>query len=179
MPPLRREPQTRKTPVVILTARSSEEEVAAGLDAGADDYVTKPFSVRELVARAHAVMRRAGRSFEEKPYRDARLTVDFAAMRATLDGSRVRLTRMEFEVLAELARSAGRLVTRERLIEKVWGRDHAGATKTLGVHVMRLRRKLGCTGDCIETVVGVGYRFKGFRAKAEGAARARAAVARS
>lgn len=174
---LRREPSTRRTPVIIVSARSSESEVAAGLDAGADDYVTKPFSMRELLARVRAVIRRFGQTFDSELYRDARLSIDFASMLVTLDGARVRLTRMEFRLLAELARSAGRLLTRERLVEQVWGHDYEGDERTLDVHVRRLRRKLGGAGECIETVIGVGYRFAGFRSPVERQASAKAAGA--
>lgn len=174
---LRREPPTRRTPIIMLTALSSEAEIAEGLDAGADDYVTKPFSMRELVARARAVMRRAGLSFGRQAYEDSRLTVDYAAMLATLDGRRVRLTRLEFEILAEMTRSAGKVLTRERLMERLWGYDHGGDTNTLTVHVTRLRRKLGDTGRCIETVVGVGYCFKGFAAGGNDVVRIKAAGA--
>jgi DNA-binding response OmpR family regulator len=159
---LRREPATRRTPIIMVTARSSESEIVTGLDAGADDYVTKPFSVRELTARVKSVTRRAGSLVGGGQYRDVRLIVDFGAMLVTLDGGRVRLTRKEFELLAALAKSAGRVLTRERLIEDVWGFDYGGDPRTLDVHIRRLRHKLGCTGDCIETVIGVGYRFAGF-----------------
>ncbi len=165
---LRREPRTRRTPIIMVTARSSEAEIVTGLDAGADDYVTKPFSVRELTARVKSVTRRAGNPFGEGQYRDVRLTIDFGAMLVTLDGARVRLTRREFELLAALAKSEGRVLARERLIEEVWGLEYEGDPRTLDVHIRRLRHKLGCVGECIETVIGVGYRFAGFGTEGEG-----------
>jgi DNA-binding response OmpR family regulator len=157
---LRREPRTRRTPVIILTARGSESERVAGLELGADDYVTKPFSVRELVARVRAVLRRAGES-AAPAYEDARLRVDFGEMSVACRGREVRLTRKEFGLLRALARRPGRVMTRDRLLDEVWGQQYYGDTRTLDVHVRRLRQKLGACGGCIETVIGTGYRFKG------------------
>ncbi|HEX8291321.1 MAG TPA: response regulator transcription factor [Pyrinomonadaceae bacterium] len=158
---LRREPATRRTPLIILTARGSEAERVAGLDLGADDYVTKPFSVRELVARVRALLRRSGES-SAAAYEDARLRVDFGEMRVACGGVEVKLTRKEFGLLAALARRPGSVATRDRLLDEVWGHEYYGDTRTLDVHVRRLRQKLGGCGGCVETVVGVGYRFKGF-----------------
>ena len=161
---LRREPSTRRTPIIILTARESESERVAGLELGADDYVTKPFSVRELMARVRAVLRRS----EEAAvtfYRDERLQVHIEDMRVACDGAEVRLTRKEFALLAVLARRHGRVATRTQLLDEVWGHEYYGDTRTLDVHVRRLRQKLGDCGECIETVVGVGYRFVGCEAK--------------
>src|SRR2546423_9320108 len=157
---LRREPATRRTPIIMLTARTSEADRVAGLDLGADDYISKPFSVRELMARVRAVMRRADETASAR-YEDTRLTIDFNDMRATCDGTPVRLTRKEFSLLAALARAAGRVATRQQLLDNVWGYEYYGDTRTLDVHIRRLRQKLGPCGDCIETVVGVGYRFVG------------------
>ncbi|HEX8688018.1 MAG TPA: response regulator transcription factor [Pyrinomonadaceae bacterium] len=165
---LRREPRTRRTPVIILTARGSEPERVAGLELGADDYVTKPFSVRELVARVRAVLRRSGDS-SAAGYEDARLRVDFVGMRASCGGAEVRLTRKEFGLLAALARRPGRVAPRQQLLDEVWGRQYYGDTRTLDVHVRRLRQKLGGCGGCVETVVGVGYRFVGCAAGVEDA----------
>ena len=157
---LRREPQTRRTPIIMLTARASEADRVAGLDLGADDYITKPFSVRELVARVRAVMRRADESAAPR-YEDGRLSVDFAEMRVACDGLQVKLTRKEFALLEMLARAVGRVATRQQILDNVWGYEYYGDTRTLDVHIRRLRQKLGECGDCIETVVGVGYRFAG------------------
>ena len=163
---LRREPATRRTPIIILTARGSEAERVAGLDLGADDYVTKPFSVRELAARVRAVLRRAGES-SAAAYEDARLRVHFDDMRVCCGGAEVKLTRKEFGLLAALARRPGRVATRDRLLDEVWGQQYYGDTRTLDVHVRRLRQKLGECGGCVETVVGVGYRFVGCAAGGE------------
>ena len=161
---LRREPQTRRTPVIILTARGSESERVAGLELGADDYVTKPFSVRELLARVRAVLRRAEES-AAPAYEDGRLRVHFEEMNVVCDGAEVRLTRKEFGLLAALARRPGRVATRNQLLDEVWGHQYYGDTRTLDVHIRRLRSKLGACGGCIETVIGVGYRFVGCPAR--------------
>ena len=155
---LRREPATRRTPIIILTARGSESERVAGLELGADDYVTKPFSVRELVARVRAVLRRADES-SASTYEDERLRINFDEMQVACQGAEVRLTRKEFGLLAALARRPGRVATRNQLLDEVWGQEYYGDTRTLDVHIRRLRQKLGGCGDCIETVIGVGYRF--------------------
>jgi DNA-binding response OmpR family regulator len=155
---LRREPATRRTPIIIVTACTSEADVARGLDLGADDFVRKPFSVRELLARVRAVLRRAECDTTTR-YEDSRLTVDFARVRVACAGNEVRLTRKEFALLTALVASAGRVATREYLLDNVWGFNHYGDTRTLDVHVHRLRQQLGACGDSIETVVGVGYRF--------------------
>jgi DNA-binding response OmpR family regulator len=160
---LRREPQTRRTPIIILTARGSESERVEGLELGADDYVTKPFSVRELVARVRAVLRRADES-SATTYEDARLRINFEEMKVACAGQEVKLTRKEFGLLSTLARRAGRVVTRNQLLDEVWGLQYYGDTRTLDVHVRRLRQKLGACADCIETVIGTGYRFKGYSA---------------
>ena len=157
---LRREPATRRLPVIMLTARSSEADRVGGFDVGADDYITKPFSVRELMARVRAVLRRADEHASDI-YEDNRLRIDFANMHVACDGQEVKVTRKEFALLAALARSAGRVATRQRLLDDVWGHQYYGDTRTLDVHIRRLRQKLGLCDEAIETVVGVGYRFVG------------------
>jgi two-component system, OmpR family, alkaline phosphatase synthesis response regulator PhoP len=156
----RREPITRRTPIIILTAKSSESDRVTGLDLGADDYITKPFSVRELMARVRAVLRRAD-EIAAKNYEDDRLMIDFGDVRVSCDGQRIKLTNKEFTLLAVLARSPDRVVTRQQLLDSVWGYSYYGDARTLDVHIRRLRQKLGDCGECIETVVGVGYRFIG------------------
>jgi len=157
---LRREPATRRTPIIMLTARTSEVDRVAGLDLGADDYITKPFSVRELMARVRAVLRRTDESSSPR-YADEHLSIDFADMRVTCDGAGVKLTRKEFALLAMLAKTNSRVATRQQILDNVWGYEYYGDTRTLDVHIRRLRQKLGDCGECIETVVGVGYRFVG------------------
>jgi DNA-binding response OmpR family regulator len=163
---LRREPVTRRTPIIMLTARASESDRVAGLDTGADDYITKPFSVRELTARVRAVLRRTEEGVESG-YEDARLQIDYANMRVTCDRAGVTLTRKEFALLSTLARSSGRVATRQRLLDDVWGHQYYGDQRTLDVHIRRLRAKLGACSDCIETVVGTGYRFVGCAERAQ------------
>src|SRR5215203_5627459 len=159
---LRREPATRRTPIIMLTARGSESERVAGLELGADDYVTKPFSVRELIARVRAVLRRADES-SAVGYEDERLQINFEEMRVVCTGQEVKLTRKEFGLLTSLVRRRGRVATRNQLLDEVWGQQYYGDTRTLDVHIRRLRQKLGEGGECIETVIGIGYRFVGSR----------------
>ena len=157
---LRREPQTRRTPILMLTAKTSESDRVAGLDIGADDYITKPFSVRELLARVRAVLRRVDES-SAKTYEDDLLKIDFDDVRVVCSGNRIKLTNKEFTLLSVLAKSTDRVVTRQQLLDNVWGYSYYGDARTLDVHIRRLRQKLGECGECIETVVGVGYRFTG------------------
>ena len=159
---LRQRPETRQLPIIMLTARTSESERVAGLDLGADDYVTKPFSLRELGARVRAVLRRRKGSAEDarpKTYQGRHLEADFDAVSIRVDGSPVRLTRREFELLRYLVQNKNRVVSRDRLLERVWGYDRLVETRSVDVHVGRLRSKLGAAGRQIETVVGLGYRF--------------------
>ena len=158
---LRREPATRRTPIIMLTARGSESERVAGLELGADDYVTKPFSVRELVARVRAVLRRSQEDDAAASYEDGALSIRFEEMQVFCRGAEVRLTRKEFGLLTALARRRGRVAPRDHLLDEVWGQQHHGDTRTLDVHIRRLRAKLGACGGCVETVIGVGYRFVG------------------
>lgn len=159
---LRREPMTESTPIIMLTAKAAETDKIAGLDTGADDYIVKPFSTKEVIARVRAVLRRSEK--EEAPrYEDARMSVDFADMRVLCGGSDVKLTRKEFALLTHLITNTGRVATRQQLLDNVWGYSYFGDTRTLDVHIRRLRQKLGDCGDCIETVVGIGYRFLGHK----------------
>jgi DNA-binding response OmpR family regulator len=158
---LRTRPATAKTPIIMLTARTTESDRVQGLDAGADDYITKPFSPRELAARVRAVMRR-GRPDEPGPppvYRGEHLVADFDAVSIAVDGEQIRLTRREFELLRYLVENRNRVLSRDRLLERVWGYDRMIETRSVDVHVGRLRGKLGAAGRQIETVVGLGYRF--------------------
>jgi two-component system, OmpR family, alkaline phosphatase synthesis response regulator PhoP len=155
---LRRETLTEKTPIIMLTAKAAEADKIAGLDIGADDYIIKPFSVKEVVARVRAVLRRTNETTIEI-YQDDRILIDFADMRVTCGEENVKLTRKEFALLVHLVKSAGRVATRQQLLDSVWGYSYFGDTRTLDVHIRRLRQKLGDCGNCIETVVGVGYRF--------------------
>jgi two-component system, OmpR family, alkaline phosphatase synthesis response regulator PhoP len=162
----RREPLTRRTPIIILTAKGSESDRVTGLDLGADDYITKPFSVRELLARVRAVLRRLDENASQN-YEDDQLTIDFADIRTVCNGRKIKLTNKEFSLLSVLAKSTDRVVTRQQLLDSVWGYSYYGDARTLDVHIRRLRQKLEECGDCIETVVGVGYRFTGCAGKTE------------
>jgi two-component system response regulator RegX3 len=157
-------------PIVILTARGTETDRIVGLELGADDYVVKPFSGAEVIARIRAVLRRAAPAVAsaaeepEAPISIDALHVDLAARRATLDGEELALSRKEFDLLAELVRNAGRVVTREDLMDRVWDENWFGSTKTLDVHVRWLRGKLGESAEnahYLHTVRGVGFRFRG------------------
>jgi DNA-binding response OmpR family regulator len=158
---LRSRPATATLPIIMLTARTAESDRVAGLDLGADDYVTKPFSLRELGARVRAVLRRrqSAAAPANTVYRGARLTADFDAVAVSVDGQAVRLTRREFELLRFLVENKNRVLSRDRLLERVWGYDRFIETRSVDVHVGRLRSKLGAAGAQIETVVGLGYRF--------------------
>jgi len=157
---LRREPLTENTPIIMLTAKAAETDKIAGLELGADDYIVKPFSVKEVVARVRAVLRRVEKEGAPK-YEDERMAIDFADMRVLCAGDDVKLTRKEFALLAHLVKNTGRVATRQQLLDNVWSYNYFGDTRTLDVHIRRLRQKLGDCGNCIETVVGVGYRFIG------------------
>lgn len=160
---LRARPATQHVPIIMLTARATEVDRVSGLDLGADDYVTKPFSLRELAARVRAVLRRPHTTPADTPtsqvYRGAHLMADFDAVAIEVDGTPVRLTRREFELLQCLVENRNRVLSRDRLLERVWGYDHVIETRSVDVHVGRLRAKLGAAGDQIETVVGLGYKF--------------------
>jgi DNA-binding response OmpR family regulator len=159
---LRRESLTERTPVIMLTAKAAETDKIAGLDTGADDYIVKPFSVKEVIARVRAVLRRSEKEAAPK-YQDTRISVDFDDIRLTCDGSDIKLTRKEFALLEHLIKNLGRVATRQQLLDNVWGYSYFGDTRTLDVHIRRLRQKMGDCGGCIETVVGVGYRFPDFK----------------
>jgi DNA-binding response OmpR family regulator len=157
---LRAKSPTKDIPIIMLTARGSESDRVAGLDMGADDYISKPFSLRELSARVRAVLRR-GRGEIEAPtiYQGERLFADFDAVNVRVDGQPIKLTRREFELLKYLIDNRNRVLSRDRLLERVWGYDRVIETRSVDVHVGRLRMKLGSAGHHIETVVGLGYRF--------------------
>jgi len=150
------------TPVLMLTARGQEADKVLGLELGADDYITKPFSLRELTARVRVALRRTVH-VDDRPaagsYRDAHIVADFDAVAVSVDGESIRLTRREFELLQFLVQNKNRVISRDRLLERVWGYDRSIETRSVDVHVGRLRTKLRVAGRQIETVVGLGYRF--------------------
>jgi DNA-binding response OmpR family regulator len=158
---LRSRSEGRHVPIIMLTARTSEDDRVTGLELGADDYVTKPFSLRELTARVRAVLRRSELK-EDVPllaYRGSHLVADFDAVSVAVNSESVRLTRREFELLRYLVQNKNRVVSRDRLLERVWGYDRSVETRSVDVHVGRLRSKLGDASRQIETVIGLGYRF--------------------
>ncbi len=152
-------------PIIMLTAREAEVDRVVGLELGADDYVTKPFSTRELVARIKAILRRAPlveAVEDEVPVEAAGVRVDRARHEVQVDGGSVELPPKEFELLAYLVEHAGRVLTRGQLIDEIWGSDYVGDTKTLDVHIRRLRTRVESDPHApqrIQTVRGVGYRF--------------------
>ena len=156
-----------EVPIIMLTARGEETDRIVGLEMGADDYIVKPFSAREVAARIRAVLRRAtgeqrGATVRDGPLVAGRLTLDPGRRSATHDGRELELTRKEFELLELLLREAGSVISRERLLDEVWDVNWFGSTKTLDVHVSSLRRKLGDDSAApryIHTVRGVGFRF--------------------
>ena len=158
---LRSRPATAQVPIIMLTARTAETDRVTGLDLGADDYITKPFSLRELAARVRAVLRRRGRTDDGAAaiYTGTHLRADFDAVAVSVDGDPIKLTRREFELLKFLVENRNRVMSRDRLLERVWGYDRDVETRSVDVHVGRLRAKLKSAGPQIETVVGLGYRF--------------------
>jgi two-component system KDP operon response regulator KdpE len=144
-------------PIIVLSAVGDEEEKVRALEAGADDYVTKPFGPRELVARLQAALRRAGHEPDEPVVRADGLELDLAARVVRVDGAEVHLTPIEFDLLRTLARHRGRLLTHRALLVEVWGPEYANDTAVLRTHIANLRRKIG--SDHIRTDPGVGYRF--------------------
>jgi two-component system phosphate regulon response regulator PhoB len=154
------DPRTRAVPVVMLTARGEELDRVVGFELGADDYVVKPFSMRELVLRVKAVLRRAGQQGGDRPRSElGPIRLDVEAHRCTIAGEEVSLTPLEFRLLATLMTRAGRVQSRERLLTDVWEMSSELETRTVDTHVKRLREKLGPARDLLETVRGVGYRL--------------------
>lgn len=159
---LRQDPVTHAVPLVMLTARGDEVDRVLGLELGADDYVVKPFSPREVVARVRAVLRRSRPTAGTTPVTVGPLQIDAAAHTVSVDGVAVNLTRREFDLLRALVEAGGRVLSREFLLDRVWGYTAAGEieSRTVDVHVRRLRQKLGPAGQRIGTVTGVGYRLE-------------------
>jgi len=158
---LRAQSTTGSVPIIMLTARVDESDKVSGLELGADDYVSKPFSVKELVARVRTVLRRSDQTPAVPRVLVAGvIELDEPRRRVKVEGREVTLTRKEFDLLGDLMRHRGRVLSRSHLLERVWGYDHSGTTRTVDVHVRQLRKKLGPPADgYIDTVVGVGYRL--------------------
>jgi DNA-binding response OmpR family regulator len=157
---IRRQTSTAHVPIIIVSARAEEVDRVLGLEMGADDYVVKPFSLKELAARAKVALRRASGSGEApQGYRDENWEIDFEAYVVRYRGEEIRLTHKEFELFRYLVERPGRVLTRERLLERIWGWETEVDARSIDAHVRRLRIKLGPARDHVETVVGLGYRF--------------------
>ena len=158
---VRDESATRDVPVLLLTARAAEMDKLLGFEHGADDYLTKPFSPRELVARVKALLKRTKPTDPVRVLESGDLRIDEPAREATFRGKALTLTPREFDLLSFFARHPGRVLSRDELLRKVWGYDYLGETRTVDVHVRRLRQKLGDERHTIETVLGAGYKWVG------------------
>lgn len=153
--------RTRDIPVIMVTAKGAEYDKVIGLDSGADDYVTKPFGMMELVSRIKAVLRRTGKTQDQAEMEISGVRINTKKHEVTVDGMKVTLTLKEFELLERLMRNRNIVLTRDQLLMDIWGYDFDGETRTVDVHVRTLRQKLGEKGNIIETVRGVGYRIGG------------------
>ncbi len=158
---------TSSVPIIMLTAKDSEVDIVVGLELGADDYVTKPYSARELLARMRAVLRRFSQvdaDLDDRVLEGGRVVLDIDRHTVAVDGSEISMPLKEFELLEVLMRNAGRVLTRGQLIDRVWGSDYFGDTKTLDVHIKRIRSRIELnpgTPEMLVTVRGLGYRFEG------------------
>lgn len=153
--------KTKEIPVIMVTAKGAEYDKVVALDGGADDYVTKPFGMMELVSRIKAVLRRVKKDKEDGVYVLGDLKLDVKKHEVQVMGATISLTLKEFELLGCLVRNQNIVLTRDKLLEEIWGYDFDGETRTVDVHVRTLRQKLGAAGEIIETVRGVGYRIGG------------------
>lgn len=155
---LRVRPDTRKLPIIMLTARGSEYDTVIGLDSGADDYIPKPFRMMELISRIRALLRRSEDHGAEE-YQAGNLYVCPAGHVVTVDNKKINLTLKEYEVLCLLLKNSGTVLSRTQLLNQVWGYEFDGESRTVDVHIRTLRQKLGTAGDLVETVRGVGYKI--------------------
>ena len=156
---LKNSSKTKDIPVIMVTAKGTEYDKVIGLDSGADDYVTKPFGMMELVSRIKAVLRRSGQTADKADLEVDGVKMNVKKHEVTVDGQAVTLTLKEYELLERLMRNRNIVLTRDQLLEDIWGYDFDGETRTVDVHVRTLRHKLGEKGAIIETVRGVGYRI--------------------
>ena len=153
--------KTKDIPVIMVTAKGSEYDKVVGLDSGADDYVTKPFGMMELISRIKAVLRRSGKQQDKTKLSVGGISLDTKKHEVKVDGENVVLTLKEFELLEKLMRNQGIVLTRDQLLTEIWGYDIDGETRTVDVHIRTLRQKLGEQGSLVKTVRGVGYRIGG------------------
>jgi DNA-binding response OmpR family regulator len=157
---IRRQASTAHLPIIIVSARAEEVDRILGLEMGADDYVVKPFSPKELAARCRVALRRVeGGGEAPEGYEDENFEMDFDAFLVRYKGRELRLTHKEFEILRYLVERPGRVLTRERILERIWGYEADVDNRSIDAHIRRLRQKMGEARDHVETVVGVGYRF--------------------
>ncbi len=163
---LKRRPDTAHIPIIFITAKTAEDDTVEGLSIGADDYITKPFRLKEVVARVEAVLRRAGKDANVRHEHDKgvvgyeTLRIDTVSKRVTVDGTEIALTKKEFEILLLLVGNAGRVFSRQEILSRVWDDDVYVLARTVDVNITRLRKKIGAYGDCIHTRQGYGYSFE-------------------
>lgn len=160
---IRNNPETRKIPVIMATAKGTDMDKIQGLDTGADDYLVKPFGVMEMVSRIKAVLRRYEPDKKEEVLSVAEITLSDNEHLVTVSGEKVALTFKEFEILKLFMSNPGIVFSRDKLLSEVWGVDYLGESRTVDMHIKTLRQKLGDAGSCIETVIGVGYKMEGKR----------------
>ena len=161
---IRKDDKLKNTPVIMLTAKDSEYDIAKGLDEGADDYISKPFGILELISRVKAAIRRGRMNGEEKKKEtlsSGDINMDVTSHRAYLGDREISLTQKEYALLEYFLTHKGIALSRDKLLTEVWGYNYVGETRTVDVHIRHLREKLGSEGDKIETVKGLGYRFSG------------------
>ena len=154
---IRSNPESRKIPVIMVTAKTTEIDKVKGLDMGADDYITKPFGVMELISRVKALLRRCEGEEDEKFYTVGGLVLDIEKHSVSVDGEIVELTYKEYELLRLLMQNTGIVTSRDAIMERVWGTDFEGESRTLDMHIKTLRQKLGSAGAMIKTIRNVGY----------------------
>ena len=160
---IRSNPETRKIPVIMATAKGTEMDKIQGLDTGADDYLVKPFGVMEMVSRIKAVLRRCEPDEKEEVLSIGEITLSDKEHLVTVNGEKVVLTFKEFEILKLFMSNTGIVFSRDKLLSEVWGIDYLGESRTVDMHIKTLRQKLGDAGTIIETVIGVGYKMEGKR----------------
>jgi two-component system, OmpR family, alkaline phosphatase synthesis response regulator PhoP len=159
---IRKEPSISSMPIIMITARGEELDKILGLELGADDYITKPFSVRELLSRVKAILRRTTVKYEDNNYKFDDITIDFQKHEIKRAGDKIELTLKEFELLEILIKNKGRVMTRDFLLDKIWGYEYVGETRTVDVHVRHLRQKIEKDDKnpvYIQTIRGIGYKF--------------------
>ncbi len=157
---LRKNPETRKVPIIMVTAKTTEIDKVKGLDSGADDYLTKPFGVMELISRVKALLRRSMNMYESKILSLGEISIDNEKHRVSVQGQPCELTYKEFELLKLMLQNVGIVLSRDVIMERVWGVDFEGESRTLDMHIKTLRQKLGESGKRIKTVRNVGYRLE-------------------